>query len=274
MVVAVVSDHGFGGAGTGVVHLNNWLAENAYLTFGRSRQSCLKRAALRWVPEGWRGALFRRFGDFSARLESRARLGGIDWSKTRAWSEELNYFPSIRVNLKGREPQGQVDPADYAAFVRELCAALERWDCVAHAWPRDEIYAGPQVERAPDIVLELAMDQGYTHSSLRGRGGPPFRRIGPEAYYGGKERGMAGTHRPEGILLTSEPIQAAYAALEDIAPAILARLGVPGPPMDGTSLWAAGAEQSALPITAAETPYTLEEEALVEARMRALGYFE
>ena len=76
VVVAVVSDHGFGGAGTGVVHLNNWLAENAYLTFGRSRQSCLKRAALRWVPEGWRGALFRRFGDFSARLESRGDWAG------------------------------------------------------------------------------------------------------------------------------------------------------------------------------------------------------
>ena len=60
VVVGVVSDHGFGGAGTGVAHLNNWLAEHGYLAWKPGgRDSLLKRAALSLTPERWRGGLFR-----------------------------------------------------------------------------------------------------------------------------------------------------------------------------------------------------------------------
>ncbi|MEX2016546.1 MAG: alkaline phosphatase family protein, partial [Candidatus Hydrogenedentales bacterium] len=106
VLVLVVSDHGFGGAGTGVVHLNNWLAEQGDLAFAPSRNSLLKTAALRFTPERWRGALFRRFQPLAARAEGQSRFAGINWEATRAWSEELNYLPSIRVNLKGRDPDG------------------------------------------------------------------------------------------------------------------------------------------------------------------------
>ena len=32
---------------------------------------------------------------------------------------------------------------------------------VARARRREEVYAGPHVERAPDVVVELGLDDGY-----------------------------------------------------------------------------------------------------------------
>lgn len=272
-VVAVVSDHGFGGAGTGVVHLNNWLAQEGYLRFGAARENWLKQAALRWAPQRWRGALFRRLQGLASRAESRARFAGIDWAHTRAFSEELNYFPSIRVNLRGREPHGAVAPAEYDAFCRDLCARLEAWDVVKRAWRRDELYAGPWVHRAPDILLELALENGYSHSILRSRGGDAVRRLRPDEYLGGKERGMTGNHRPTGVLFLSRPVSATAARLEDIAPTVLGVLGVPGPAMEGRNLLGPGLPPVAGDTAGPERPYGPAEEQEIQERLRGLGYF-
>jgi predicted AlkP superfamily phosphohydrolase/phosphomutase len=282
VVVGIVSDHGFGGAGDGVVHLNNWLAQEGLLQFTASPgNTWLKRAALTCTPESWRGTLFRRFQGLATRAESQSRFAGIDWENTRAWSEELNYFPSVRVNLAGRDPFGTVKPADYTLFVRDLCDRLENWERIAHAWPRGEVYDGPYVERAPDIILELALEDGYSHSCLRSRGGAPFRRIAPGEYLGGKERGMTGNHRPTGICMLSEPVAATATRLEDITPTVLDVLGLTAPAMDGTSLLggvsntslAAMAAMAAVAPGTAE-PYTEEEQEAMEARLRDLGYYE
>jgi predicted AlkP superfamily phosphohydrolase/phosphomutase len=272
--IGVVSDHGFGGAGGGVVHLNNWLAQHGYLHFTRGGKSLAKRAALSLTPERWRGALFRRLRTMAGRAESRSRFGGIAWERTRAWSEELNYFPSIRINLKGREPCGQVDPSDYDSFVKELCGLLEEWDCVDKAWRRDELYTGGYVHKAPDIIIELALDGGYSHSVLRSRGGPPFRRIRPDEYLGGKERGMNGNHRPVGVLLLSEPVARLEARIEDVAPTVLAFLGAPAPAMDGRPLLGASRSAQAGGNAPTEMPYSKTEEKAIESRLRGLGYYE
>lgn len=286
-LVMVVSDHGFGGAGTGVVHLNNWLEQQGYLQFRGSGESALKKLALSTVPQSWRGALFRRFQGMAESAESKSRCGGIDWNSTRAWSEELNYLPSIRINLQGREAQGTVATSEYHAVVAELCAALEAWEVPAQdpstrslrpvlkAWPRAALYSGPEVHRAPDIIIELALENGYSHSCLRSRGGAPFRRLRPEEYPGGKERGMNGAHRDPGVLWLSEAPIAHRASLVDIAPTALAAMGVPVPAMEGASLLHC-------PVGVFEAPawlpqeyaYTPAEAAAMEERMRALGYYE
>ncbi len=288
VVVGVVSDHGFGGSGSGVVHLNNWLAERGHLAFAPERGGLLKRAAMALTPGTWQGALFRRFQGLAARAESASRFAGIDWQRTRAWSEELNYFPSVRVNLRGRDPEGVVAPGDYDAFARDLCAELESWDAIAKAWRRDEIYDGPHADRAPDIVIELALEDGYSPSCLRSRGGRAYRRLRPEEHLGGKERGMTGNHRPVGVFALSEPVQARECSLLDVAPTVYAALGVAGPAMEGRSLLTVEAGVSG-ETRAGETPappgrvgvlgervaaYSAEESAAIEARLRDLGYFE
>jgi len=277
--VGVVSDHGFGGSGTGVVHLNNWLAENGYLTFGRTRDSVLKKLALRLTPARWQGALFRKFRGLASSAESRSRFAGIDWAGTTAWSEELNYFPSIRVNVQGQFPEGQVASSDYDRFCTELCAKLESWEPIRKAWRREELYDGPFVGHAPDIVLELALENGYSHSCLRSRGGPAFRRLAPDEYMGGKERGMNGNHRPTGIFLLSEPVQAKETYLLDIVPTVYHAMGIPASPTEGQSLLGSnshGRDQRQREGEAPAEPhvYTPEQEAVIENRLRNLGYFE
>ncbi len=275
-VVGVVSDHGFGGAGAGVVHLNNRLAETGWLGFQPGGRSLAKSLALRLTPPGLRGALFRRFRRQAARAEAQSRFGGIDWARTRAWSEELPYFPSIRINLRGRDPDGQVDPADYDRVCADLCAELTAWPPIDRALHRDEAYTGPYVDAAPDILLIPALEDGYAHSFLRARGGPAFRRIAPSEMLGGKERGMNGVHRPTGVLFLSEPSPVGRATLCDVAPTILAAMGVPAPPIEGTSLLdvAPVASDDALPEDAPRAPYAPNEERIIEDRLRALGYFE
>ena len=258
VTVGVVSDHGFGGAGTGVAHINNWLAEHGYLQFRRASGGSLKRLALAATPEHWQGKLFRVLRPLANRMESRSRFSGIDWDHTRAWSEELNYFPSVRVNLEGREPRGQVAKREYAAFRAELCDELESWAPIAKAWQREELFQGGYVDRAPDIVLEPALEDGYSLSFLRGRDGSAFRRLQPSEYLGGKERGMNGTHRPTGVLFLSKPAQASVADMQDVAPTVLAELGVGAPGMDGTSLLGEGPGpgQRAREALPDETPYS------------------
>src|SRR5438445_316217 len=62
--------------------------------------------ALRALPHRWLGGLVRRLPAAASRLESAHRLGGIDWRRTTAYSEELDYHPSLWLNLRGREPEG------------------------------------------------------------------------------------------------------------------------------------------------------------------------
>lgn len=273
--VAVVSDHGFGGAGTGVVHMNQWLSEQGDLAWSARRWGgALKSVALHLTPDSWRGTVFRRFGGLASRAESRARTAGIDWDVTRAWSEELNYYPSVRINVRGREPHGIVHPDDYESYRADLCARLEAWEPVARAWPREALYSGPYVDRAPDIILELALEDGYSHSFLRSRGPESFRRIAPHEFLGGKERGMTGNHRSPGILLLSEPVVSGSATLVDVAPTVLAAMQVAGPPMEGTPLFGEYEESAVAAGRPQTTHYSERDEGEVARRLRDIGYFE
>ena len=48
---------------------------------------------------------------------------GVDWSRTVAWGEG-GYYSRIFMNVRGREPEGIVDPADYERVRDELAARL------------------------------------------------------------------------------------------------------------------------------------------------------
>ena len=48
----------------------------------------------------------------------------IDWSKTRCWGEG-GYYSRIFMNVKGREPQGTIEPSDYEKVRGEIKEALE-----------------------------------------------------------------------------------------------------------------------------------------------------
>ena len=282
----VASDHGCGGASRHVVHLGRRLAETGLLarsgTGGLDRWAKTARdAALRLLPPAAAEAVFRRSRGAAARVESAARFGGVDWRHTRAFSEEANTQPGVWINRAGREAEGCVAAADYERTRDEVIAALREWQLpggspvVARAERREQVYAGPFVERAPDIVVELAEDAGYGLSLVptpwRETHGASVRRLADDELAGGRGRGMNGTHRPEGVWIAhgegaARPAEAAHPHLRDVAPTLLAALGV---------AWESeGAGPDGADLLREHVAYSEAEQAQVARRLRALGYLE
>lgn len=294
--VLVVSDHGFGGAGTTGVRLNRWLAEQGMLRFlpragGARWAGRLRAAAVRAIPEAWQARCFRLAGGaLASRLESGVRFGGIDWAHTHAFSEELNYFPSIWLNVQGRDRCGTVPVREYDERCEEVRAALLAWrdprtgdPVVAKVWRRDELYTGDGVATAPDLVLELATPGGYSYVGVPSLGGdgPAVAPLDPAAL-GGKLAGMSGSHRPDGLfLLCGAPVQPGRvdgAGIADLAPTVLALCGVAAPAdWDGRAL-AALQPRPLAPASegvswdAVESDYDEAESADLQRRLERLGY--
>src|SRR5262249_32690242 len=107
------------------------------------------------------------------------KIREADWSKTKAYSLGLG---SIFINLKGREPNASVDPADYGKVCDEIIAALDAWrndrkeskndpKIVKAAHKRSQVYSGDWWKEeigpdgyvrkpgAPDIVV--GFERGY-----------------------------------------------------------------------------------------------------------------
>ena len=273
----VVSDHGSGGASRTVVQLNQHLAECGLLRRTRDHGLAFDAAArtardlaLRALPPRVAQAIFRRVRPAAARLESAARFGGFDWSRTAAFSEEANTQPGVWINAAGREQDGGVAATDYDRVRSEVIDALLDWKLpggervVARARPREEVYAGPLRDRAPDVVVELGQEQGYSLSLVQTPWGSPapggLRHLGADELAGGRGRGMNGTHRPDGVWIAHGAEAPLPASIVGTGPAIAAALGLrwdaSGGPDEG------------------RRPHTPEEEAVVAARLRALGYLE
>lgn len=298
----VLSDHGMGSASDKVVHLNRYLAQQDLLRrragagrFVDRGARALRDQALAWLPARLAQQLFRRARAAAGKLESHARFGGFDWSRTLAFSEEANTNPGVWVNLAGREARGCVAPADYEGVRERVIEALERWQLpsggpvVARARRREEVHPGPFCERAPDIVVELALDQGHglslvptpwAEGGAQGEGIPALRTLPPEAWAGGRGRGMNGTHRSDGIWIANRALVEAGGdepptRLAAVAPWLARAMGLAwAGPSDETTGHGGSASGSGPEGRRQAVEYDEDEEAMVAERLRALGYLE
>jgi len=251
----------------------------------------LAKAVLRWGrgavgpkpspsrPASFQQEMLQRFGHLSQ---------SIDWSRTRAYS--AGPYLSIRLNLKGREQQGQVEPHDYKRVRDQLIAELNeitnpfsgKKDLNARA--TDELYEGEHMQWTPDI---LGVPQGgaLTLRNIPGSTRRVFSR-GQEIWPGYPgSAGVPGTHRMTGIFACKIPgrrprIIADEPTLLDIAPTALALLSLPPlREMDGRVLLdlpepsaASACELTWTREPTDKTAYTAEEAQKVEKRLRDLGY--
>jgi predicted AlkP superfamily phosphohydrolase/phosphomutase len=300
--LTVLSDHGSGGSSDKVLYLNRLLAEHGLLRFGKQRGrggAGLKEIALRRFPPRLRQQLFR-FGNawLPSRLESNVRFGAIDMRNTVAFSDELNYFPGIYLNIAGREPQGIVRPEQKHETILRVRAALlgvrDPWSgkpVFRDVVPREELFEGPHLDRAPDLLLDLHLDDGYSYNLMpssppprQSRSTGPFRKLADTEKLGKKGRSLPGSHRSHGFMALAGPSVRTAGQLDaqiaDLTATLLPRLGLSVPPsFKGRVLWEAlrddrNASAEALPEAGPVTSRATRNEGLVESRLRALGYIE
>jgi hypothetical protein len=222
-------------------------------------------------------------------IESNSRYGDIDFSTTRAWSDEMNYAATIHLNLADRDPQGQLTDPDQA--IKELSSALLNWQVegvpvVQEIIPARQAYKGPHLLGAADLILELTIPDGYTYTLLpskRAAKGQTWRRFEPSEYPGGKGLGMNGTHRQHGVLALSgkglASGQEITASMPDPMPTLFTAMGEKVPDhMDGKVIQSAF-QQRTRPVYTCHGGWLPAEEALsaqdasaVKARLESLGY--
>jgi predicted AlkP superfamily phosphohydrolase/phosphomutase len=238
-------------------------------------------------------------------IEAKVRYGIINWAGTKAYFEENPYYPSLRINLKGRQPQGVVEPGqEYEDLRDDLIKRLEEWrhpetgeKIVERAYRREEVYSGPSLDQAPDIVVHWSTHKDYTYTfrvSSKSAKLKWIEEIDPFSpnnfsFFTGK----SGSHRDNGIFLAEGPgvqngLTLDGAHIMDVAPTILHVLGVPVPAdMDGRVLVdifegeaaeevAFGAAVAHEPVQVAplEENYTDADKRVIAERLRALGYID
>jgi len=280
----VLSDHGSGGASHRILHVGKRLEDCDLLRRRRTSGAPtldnlaqgVRGALLQHLPSRLAQAVFRRLRPAAARVESAARFGGIDWGHTVAFCEEANTQPGVWINLAGREARGCVAPGDYPKVCQGTINALCDWKlpggepAIAWAKHRDEVYAGPYVQRVPDIVFEPALDAGYALSLVptpwAQPGIPAIETLSGPALAGGRGRGMNGTHRKDGIWIATGG-KASLARPSSI-------VGVAAVVFDALGIAPSGCARDDDEPTSPGAPYTKEEERLVAQRLKALGYLE
>jgi predicted AlkP superfamily phosphohydrolase/phosphomutase len=172
-------------------------------------------------------------------LGAREQAANIDWSKTRAFTLPTDLEGCIRVNLKGREPQGIVEPGrEYDALCEEIRARLLELTnplngapaarCV---WIRNQVFPGKRQEQLPDLIVSWNDEA-------------PFQNIASPRFgciEGDNADPRPGTHSPHGFLLAAgagvpSGLQGC-GRLVDVAPSAMKLLGLSLPDtMDGAPL--------------------------------------
>jgi predicted AlkP superfamily phosphohydrolase/phosphomutase len=277
--VITMSDHGFGPKHKSV-NVNVALREWGLLNVGGAG-AVTKSAGLRKLARKAKRALPKSVWQKA----KGAAQGSIDWSKTKAFSAPIPQ-QGIYVNLAGREPNGIVPPADYESVRDEIIERLRSLvdpddgkPVVDHVHKREEVIEGPQAFSAPDL---FPVCRAYSYELSDGLYSP-----GILDDYTDLPRGF---HHMDGVFGIAgpgvEPLSGLTASLYDIMPTALYLAGLKIPQVDGKVLTEflppdliakrpPVIEAMDLPLAGAgaeATPYSADEEAMIEESLRNLGY--
>lgn len=192
--VMVLSDHGFANFGRQFA-VNTWLRENGYIQ-----------------PSNTSGL-----------------LSDPDWGNTTAFGMGIN---GLYLNLKGRERYGVVDQQDKDRLLNELVNRLgdvkddNGRPVIKAARRSDEIYSGPELEFAPDIIIGYR--RGYRASWATCLGDMDDFILADNDSAWSADHCSDSTEVP-GVFFANKRIISESPNLTDLAPTILAEFGLKKP---------------------------------------------
>lgn len=257
----MISDHGFQ-THTGRFSLWRWLKEEGYLQVDLSGATMitLDRLEAETVSAGGPPVDFDRSSAFSSGRSNEAFIYLLEQGGARERTGN-----ALRKRLEEiRDP-----------VTGERVVEAVKW--------REELYQGDRIGELPDLVVMPA--GGYSITGRWEPESPLFRAVLPGEDF------HIGRHHPDGIIVAAgsgvKPGAGHRARLIDVAPTALAGMGLTPPPeMDGVPLEAlfekdalaslSGPVRERIDRSVKEEPagevYTPEEQALIEKRLKDLGY--
>jgi predicted AlkP superfamily phosphohydrolase/phosphomutase len=295
----VISDHGFGAKHVATQQLNRWLAAQGFLAY---RRRGIAATLLGSVYRTLVGRTFRKTKETLTRffpflrgmVQYQLCFAEIDWSRTTAYSDTL--YPTIWINRGADGPlRGAVTDERYRELVARLRERLA--ECrdsvtgqpvVGQVFEKSEIYHGPHIDRAPDLLIRWRED-----IAIHGLAGLKPGEAGGDTRVPGEDPSViSGDHRVHGILFARGPsirrgARVEDANLVDIAPTILYAMQEPVPrDMDGRVVQRifdeSFAQENEVRLTEAggngaggqDGGYSNEDEEVIARRLKALGYLE
>ena len=194
------------------------------------------------MPPRLRGAIAAAIPDRAAlELTARLELRGLDWATTRAFAHPADNQGYVRLNLRGRERAGIVDPGEAEALLGEIAAGLATFrrpdgePAVDSTVRVADLYPGRYSERLPDLVVRWSERPATRVASVTSDWFGEVRREGAGS-------GRSGNHTPGdawavvvgGGSAFAEPLRAPR--LVDVAATVCEvtgadRTGLPGEPL-------------------------------------------
>lgn len=295
--VIVLSDHGFGPL-THAVYLNLYFSQQGLLSYQAQKGNTLSsalRTGVKRLNNPLVGAVktkvFELFPALKSNLHYSMAYGNMDWSRTKAYA--IGTMGNVYLNMRGREPQGCVEPQDYESTRNAVIAAMRalrdpdtQKPIFDFVYRREEIYNGAALDEAPDVIGLI--DGPYHIAAVDWRGGNGtaksiVEKVGNQLLF---VSDTSGQHRMDGILIGNGAGISPHRSLTpspqliDLAPTILQLFGEPIPEdMDGQVLNDLLARQRPAEYAPAlnfenkmDGEYSAEDQKAIEERLAGLGY--
>jgi predicted AlkP superfamily phosphohydrolase/phosphomutase len=226
-LIMVYSINGIGPNYTGNFILDDLLLARDRLQLPRGRQRLARVAdwADRWTP----GVVYDAAYPVHRLVRRSLGLPVRDFAFRTCFQTPTNGVAGgVRINLRGREPAGMVDPADYEPLCRQLARELAELvnadtgkSIVRRVIVCRDVYDGEHLDDLPDLLVEWTQAEPVEAVSS------PATGLVRKHFL----QHRTGDHRPDGMLITAGPAaprgQVAPVSIYDLGPTITSLLGVP-----------------------------------------------
>jgi len=196
-LLMIVSDHGFKSFAR-CVNLNAWLHQAGYLVLKQGK------------------------------TESGDWFDDVEWSRTRAYTMGLN---GLYLNLKGREGKGIVEQGVEGESLKEelrrklngLVDPESGRVGITGVFDCEEVYAGPYVENAPDLIVGYGEGYRASWDSVMGKVTSQIFEDNLKAWSGDH---CVDPRLVPGVLFSNQRIVDEKPAIVDVAPTVLKLFGL------------------------------------------------